>query len=233
MATAPVSMFRERIYDRVPRSVPEGTVDRALVDAATDFAEYTRILARSASAHPVPSAMPPFPVPSQDGETVGGILQMSWAPLGQDQPRELEPKADTDLMEEYPGWSALAGHPSHWLMQGHDSFSLNPMPEPERADGDPDDGPFTGPRGQVWLQWYAIPTASAEALDKLLWDDWRQALAAGAAMLLLGMSAREWHNPQREAMERAMFMDAKSMASTKGAHRHTGRAVKRVKGSWL
>lgn len=69
------------------------------------------------------------------------------------------------------------------------------------------------------------PTDQADQLHDALWNDWRQAIAAGARAQIR-KNHEPWHDPQREAMDLDRFERAISDASMRRAKGNTGRALR-------
>ena len=126
--------------------------------------------------------------------------------------RELEPKTQDDLEEIYQEWRDQSGEPSYFFLKNTNTAILVPNPI----------GVYP-----VRILVALKPTQSAQGVDEIIFEEYKDAIKHGALAYLMLMAEKTWSNPNMSAFYQSQFdaaiQESKMRAEQGYAHRKTFR----------
>jgi hypothetical protein len=169
-------------------------VYQALRDAAIDFTKRSQIVQR-VSAHNVVATTQIYTPTAVSDMQVNRIIEVWWNGrlLAGVAPEDVE--SDTALQGAAIGTNALAtGGPTHYFQKlpTDQTVSLYPVPDEALTNG-------------LTIRAAFIPTLTAVALEDVLFNDYVEALAAGALMRLVLQPNEPYSNPPAAPAYKAVF----------------------------
>jgi len=127
--------------------------------------------------------------------------------------RELEPKTQDDMEEIYQEWRDQSGEPQYFFLKNTNTAILVPKPI----------GVYP-----VRILVALKPTQSAQGVDELIFEEYKDAIKHGALAYLMLMAEKSWSNPNMSAFYQSQFdtsvIEAKLRAEKGYAHRKTFRS---------
>lgn len=194
MSTESVNSFRPLI-EREVRGAPTFTVKDAILRACRQFCEETFVWKEYLDDMPAIANIRTYDLDPPANTRVVTILSMRY------KDRDLTPKTIDQLVQERHNWQDLKSTQArHWVQENPESFTLVPYPSESEFGG---------------IQQIRValkPTMSATAVGSILYEDYDEAIAAGALARLQAVPGKPWSDPKRAMEHEANFSDAMSLA---------------------
>lgn len=196
MATA-LSAFTPYIAPEVP-GCPEPLIDDAVRRAAIEFCDKSRALRERVAVNTVAS---------QDYVTLaptgGDVAHLYKLMVGDE---TLDPTTRTDFDED-----GDTGQPLEYYVEPPNTLRLYPVPDAIYA---------------LVAHVAVKPDRDATTLDDVLYNNWRDEIAAGAKARLMLMSKQPWYNPDDAAVAQGIFQSAIDRAAHKRATGNVGAPIR-------
>lgn len=181
------SALYSRILPYVP-GCPEPTVDLAVMDAATEFAEKTQIVFKAESPIALVedrSTYYVFPDSAVETDLITNVF------CGD---RQLDLVTPTSLHDQVPGWeTAESSEPTHYSTFGEPG-SITVYPKPKNVSGQ---------SLRVFASW--VPSFGATSIPDELGRGYVRDIVEGAKARLMMIPERKWTNLQLAAAAQAQF----------------------------
>jgi len=201
-----VDKFITRIAGRV-QGAPSETIRQALIDAASEFCEKSRIWNEIQDAQFLINGVNDYEV-DLPIKAKPLSIEVVWC-----NQRKLHGVTMAQLQTLLPDWQTAVGSEPLYYNSAFDwsTFRVYPMPADAGA-------------AQLQIKGSFQPSEEADMLPDFLWERWRTALTAGALALLQTQFGKAWFNLQQADINRAAFTsqigDATITRMREGASNH-------------
>lgn len=176
------STFYDWVMPEVP-GVGEPMANRALCDAAIEFYKLSGLVVAQLAPITVIPGTATYDMVPPVGYDVSRIEEMFFGDM------RLFPVSNTDLARMYFNWVNVVGSPQYYMSEASSSFRLVPKPDPAMT--------FTD---TIVPRVVLVPTrAATEIAEDWVYEDWGDAIAAGAVALLMQMPQKPWTDLTRAA----------------------------------
>jgi hypothetical protein len=198
--------FMSRILPHVP-ACPDVVAQEALLDAAIEFCEKTLVVRQTLSVLGTTANTMEYTLSAPAGEAVVAPIQ-AWF-----KGRLLEPVA-ADLIGNVQAFNTspvevtvTKAGPTHFYWTAPSKIGLYPVPDDTEAS-------------TLTVRAALKPTRTATQLEDVLYDDWIDALMAGALSRLHAMKDQPWASADRSLIRAREFRNSVQRARAEGT---TGR----------
>lgn len=197
-------MSPSALYSRILPYVagcPEPTVDQAVIDAATEFAEKTQILFKAEAPIPLVDGRSTYYIHPEFAVEPDLITSVFCAD------RELDLVTPTSLHDRVPGWeTAESSEPTHYSTFGEPG-SITVYPRPRNTSGQ---------KLRVFASW--VPSFGTTSLPDELVRGYSRDIVEGAKARLMLIPDRKWTNLQMAGICQGKFDGGIAEARIKAIH---------------
>lgn len=179
---------------------PEAVLKDALRDACIEFCQRTRLLVQDVTVDVVAGERLVTLYPDSDSFWEVTQVRRDTTPLSPINRRECE----------LNGWDTTSGVPLYYYLEGDRQLALGPVPDAAET--------LTA---TVTLR----PKSTATRVADILWDDYREPIAAGARAWVRRHYG-DWANPQLESYDRTFFERAIHNTQIRQARGGVGTALR-------
>ena len=187
---ATISSFTPKVLRKVP-GCPEFLIEEAIIDALIDFCEGSLYWQADLTAIDIVSGTSTY-TPTTPTDTLMVTVVKAF---DEGQPIELKSEDSLDrdwpkLNWRYPYYTHDSGLSTPWrsVTSSQADFIYMPTPRTVRLVGIPD----TSKTGGLTLKVALKPTRTATTVDDVLYDEWYEEIAMGAAGKLQVMEGKAW-----------------------------------------
>lgn len=195
MPTA-ISKFMSRVITDVP-GAPDDKVREAVIDAAVDFCEETRVWNEIQDAVATINGVDEYEFDLPSGARPIAVEEI-WCGTNR-----LVPITMKDLQLVMPDWQTAVGPAPRFYNSAFDWDTFRIYPKPADVTG-----------AALRIQGSFQPTDASEILPDVLWNRYREAVCSGAKARLLMMpkNVATWSDPAMAAIHSNIFAEGKSTA---------------------
>lgn len=178
--------FYDWVKPEVP-GAPNAEVDHVLRESAIDFYDRSGVLVVAQSPITVVSGQSTYSFAAVSGYDLNRIEEMMMGSL------RLLPVSNSQLAQIYINWQTISGPPQFYFRETTDTFRLVPSPDQNYTD-------------TIVPRVVLAPSRSSTGIaEDWIFENWVDAIAAGALAELLRMPAKPWTDLQRAVIYEDIF----------------------------
>lgn len=207
MATVPYTQWQPFVQVYVP-DCPKALIIEAIRQSCIEFCQYSRFWRKELDGFYTIATNSEYEVTTPTDSTVADILKIKV------NKQPLEPKTQDDLEVIYNEWREQNGKPKYFFMRDKANMVLVPIPDAAY---------------HVRLLVSLKPTQTAQGVDQIIFEEYKDAIKHGALAYLMQMAEKSWSNPNLSVFHDAKFNDAINRAKSRADHGYNLRKRFRTK----
>ena len=211
MATVPYTQWQPFIQVYVP-DCPMALIVEAVRQACIEFCQNSRYWRKELDAFYTVATDSEYELITPTDSTIADVL------LIKVNKEVLEPKTQDDLEVIYNEWRDQSGEPKYFFLKNTNTSILVPKPigvYPVRV--------------LVALK----PTQSAQGVDEIIYEEYKDAIKHGALAYLMLMAEKTWSNPNMSAFYQSQFESSIQESKMRAEKGYALRKTFRVKAHYI
>ena len=211
MATVPYTQWQPFVQVYVP-DCPKALIIEAIRQACIEFCQYSRFWRKELDAFYTVATDSEYELITPTDSTIADVL------LIKVNKEVLEPKTQDDLEVIYNEWRDQSGEPKYFFLKNTNTSILVPKPigvYPVRV--------------LVALK----PTQSAQGVDEIIYEEYKDAIKHGALAYLMLMAEKTWSNPNMSAFYQSQFESSIQESKMRAEKGYALRKTFRVKAHYI
>lgn len=198
--------FLSRVLIEVP-GCPEITAIQAIRDSCIEFCEKSLILARDHEPVTLKANVVDYDLEPPSGYLVTKVMQ-AWVDNNKLEPMSHDVVREAAVYNRlFSAYQAAPSTPVRYLQKDERTISVWPMPEKNYVNG-------------LTMRVALKPTRSSSDVEDVLFEDYAEPVASGAAARLMSSVGKAYSSAQGAVFHKALFTQGLNVARQRSSHGH-------------